>query len=237
MPPQQTLNLPNSPTRQQNLLYILILIASPIINLFVNSLIYSDVHKISLRGTHEFGRFDWFFGASSFLLGCVLFLLGINLAHTLLAHHQRHARKSLFAFGLFSTLYLVINLFTISYGIFKFKVQSFYLLAISIGVYLSLNIIFMFWYWFIDYPSQVHKLHHPESIPEICFPRHSDHPGGWLPNIFNYLYFAVLTSNTLGPPEDHSPAGQNARVVVLLHSSLMLIVLVIFVSRAINTLS
>jgi hypothetical protein len=81
------------------------------------------------------------------------------------------------------------------------------------------------------------ELHHPESIPEICFPRHSYHPGGWLPNIFNYFYFAVLTSNTLGPPEDHSPAGQNARVVVLLHSSLMLIVLVIFVSRAINTLS
>jgi hypothetical protein len=58
-----------------------------------------------------------------------------------------------------------------------------------------------------------------------------------LPYIFNYFYFAVLTSNTLGPPEDHSPAGQRARVVVLLHSSLMLIVLLIFVSRAINTLS
>jgi hypothetical protein len=237
MPPQQTFNSQNLPTRQQNLIYILILIASPIINLLVNSLIYSDFHKIALRGTHEFGLFDWIFGASSFLFGCVLFLLGLNLSHTLLAHRQRHVRKSLFAFGLFSSLYLIINLFTITYGIYKFKVQSFPLIGVSICVYLSLNIIFIFWYWFIDYPSQVRKLHQPETIPELCFPQHSYHPDGWLPNIFSYLYFAILTSNTLGPPEDHSPAGQNARVVVLLHSSLMLIVLVIFVSRAINTLT
>lgn len=213
------------------------LIASPILNLLVNSLIYSDFQKISLRGTHEFGRFDWILGGSSFLFGCALFLLGVNLCHTLLAHHQRHIRKSLFAFGLISTFYLIINLFTVSYGIFKFKVESFFLLGVSICMYISLNIIFMFWYWFIDYPSQVQKLHHPESIPEICFPHHSHHPNGWLPDLFSYLYFAVLTSNTLGPPEDHSPVGQSARVVVLLHSSLMLVVLVIFVSRAINTLT
>lgn len=230
----QTLHVQHLPTRQQNLVSILILIASPILNLFVNSLLNSEFHRISLRGAHEFGFFTWAFGASSFLLGCVLFLLGINLTHALLAHHQRHARKSLFAFGLFSTLYLILNLLTVSYGIFKFEMQSFYLLVVSICVYISLNIIFLFWYWFIDYPTQVHKLHHPESRTEICFPQQAM---GSLPNIFNYLYFAVLTSNTLGPPEDHSPAGQNARVVVLLHSSLMLVVLVIFVSRAINTLA
>jgi hypothetical protein len=53
----------------------------------------------------------------------------------------------------------------------------------------------------------------------------------------DYLYFTVLTSNTLGPPENHSPAGQKAKLLVLLHSVVMLIVLVIFVSRAINTLT
>jgi hypothetical protein len=233
-----TLHLHHLPTREQNLLYILILIASPIINLLVNSLIYTDFRMISLRGDHEFGLLNWIFGASSFLLGSALILLGINLAHTLLAHQQRHTRKSLFAFGLISTLYLIINLLTVSYGIFAFKVQSFFLLLVSICVYISLNIIFLFWYWFVDYPAQVRRLHHPESTPEICFPRSSHRPGNtWLPNVFDYLYFAVLTSNTLGPPEDHSPAGGKARVVVLLHSSVMLVVLVIFVSRAINTLS
>jgi hypothetical protein len=77
---------------------------------------------ISLRGAHEFGLYNWIFGASSFLLGSVLFFLGINLAHTLLVRHKGHIRKCLFAFGLISTLYLIINLLTVSYGIFAFKV-------------------------------------------------------------------------------------------------------------------
>ncbi|MFM9046703.1 MAG: hypothetical protein ACKOOC_04170 [Cyanobium sp.] len=237
MAPQTTLHLHHLPTREQNLVYILILIASPIINLIVNSLIYADFHLISKQGVHGFDRFNMIFGASSVLLGCVLILLGINLAHTLLARQQRHTRHTLFAFGLISTAYLISNLLTITYGIFEFKVQSVFLLLVSVGVYISLNIIFLFWYWYVDYPSQVRRLHHPESTPEIHFPASSHHPGGWVPNVGDYLYFTVLTSNTLGPPEDHSPAGKKARVVVLLHSSVMLVVLVIFVSRAINTLS
>ncbi|MEB3325830.1 MAG: hypothetical protein VKM17_10930 [Cyanobacteriota bacterium] len=234
---QPTLSLHHLPTREQNLFYILVLIASPIINLLVSSLVYTDFRMISLKGHHEFGLFNWFFACSSFLLGGVLILLGLNLAHTLLARHQRHARKSLLAFGLVSSLYLLINLLTISYGILEFKVQSLFLLLVSICVYISLNIIFLFWYWYVDYPSQIRRLHHPESIPEICFPMSAHSQQSWVPNVLDYLYFTVLTSNTLGPPENHSPAGQKAKLVVFLHSVVMLIVLVIFVSRAINTLT
>lgn len=234
---RQTFHLHHLPSREQNLFYILILIASPIINLFVNSLVYTDFRIISLKGTHSLSLFNWFFGFSSLLFGCVLILLGINLSHALLARHQRHTRKSLFVFGLFSSLYLLINLLTISYGIFEFKVQSLFLLLVSMCVYISLTIIFLFWYWYVDYPSQVRRLHHPESTPEICFPSSSHNGASWVPNFFDYLYFTVLTGNTLGPPENHSPAGRKAKTVVSLHSLVMLIVLVIFVSRAINTLS
>lgn len=163
-------------------------------------------------------------------------MLGINLAHALLAR-QRKTRKSLFLFGLASSLYSSLNLLTISYGIFVFKVQSLFLLIVSICSYLSLNIIFLFWYWYVDYPSQIRRLQHPESTPELCFPGNTEHAHAWLPSFWDYLYFAILTSNTLGPPENHSPAGRKARLVVALHSLVMLIVLVIFVSRAINTLS
>ncbi|MEB3193746.1 MAG: hypothetical protein VKO19_01310 [Cyanobacteriota bacterium] len=225
------------PTRQQTLFYVLILIASPILNLLVSSLVFRDVRQIALKGAHGLGSLNWFFGISSFLMGCLLLLLGLNLAHTLLGHHPRHSRKSLFAYGVVSSLYLLINLLTISYGIFAFKVQSLLLLVVSICSYLALNILFVFWYWFVDYPSQIRRLHHPESTPELCFPSNSHTPPNWLPNVFDYLYFAVLTSNTLGPPESHSPAGPKARAVVLVHSLVMLVVLVIFVSRAINTLS
>lgn len=234
---QPTLHLHHLPTKGQNLFYILILIASPIINLLVNSLVYTDLRMISLRGAHSFGLFNWFLGLSGFLLGCVLILLGVNLAHTLLASHQRHTRKSLLAFGLVSSLYLLSNLLTISYGILEFKVQSLFLLLVSVCVYVSLNIIFLFWYWYVDYPSQIRRLHHPESPAEISFPRTANRDQGWAPNVLDYLYFTILTSNTLGPPENHSPSGQKAKVVVLFHSIIMLVVLVIFVSRAINTLT
>lgn len=237
MTQQPTLHLHHLPTREQNLFYTLILIASPLLNLFVNSVVYTDFRLISLRGSHEFGFFNWVFAISGFLLGGLLLLLGVNLAFNLVARHQRHTRRSLLAFGLFASLYLILNLLTISYGIFAFKVQSLFLLFISICVYVSLNINLFFWYWFIDYPSQIRRLRHPESSTEITFPAGPQQQHGWLPNGLDYLYFTILISNTLGPPENYSASGQKAKLVVLLHSVLMLVVLVIFISRAINTLA
>jgi hypothetical protein len=46
-----------------------------------------------------------------------------------------------------------------------------------------------------------------------------------------------MTSNTLGPPENHSPSGSRVKVLQLLHSSLMLVLLGILISRAVNTLN
>jgi hypothetical protein len=233
---KQSFDLHHLPPRGQTFFYLLILIASPIINLGVNSLIYTDFRLISLKGKHAFGTYHWLFGISSFLLGALVILLGINLAHALLARH-RQARQSLLLFGLVSSLYLGINLLTVSYGIFEFKVQSLFLLVVSMCVYISLNITFLFWYWYVDYPSQIRHLRHPECRPEICFPDNADHTPGWLPNVWDYLYFAILTSNTLGPPENHSASGRRVKFVVLMQSLVMLIVLVVFISRAINTLT
>jgi len=236
MASEQPLHLHHLPSREQNIFYLLILVVSPIINLGLNSLIYTDLRLISLKGTHAFGFYHWLLGLSGFLFGCAATLLGINLAHVLMSRH-RQTRKTLLIFGLVTSLYLGINLLTICYGIFAFEVQSLFLLGVSICVYISLNITFLFWYWYLDYPSQVHHLHHPATIPEICFP---DQPGKTdrdLPSVWDYLYFVILTSNTLGPPEGHLPAGRKAKLLVMIHSLVMLIVLVIFVSRAINTLS
>ncbi len=235
MAAKQPIPLHHLPTRDQNIFYILALIACPLINLGLNSLVFTDFRLIALKGTHSFGLFNWVLGLSSLLLGLVVILLGINLEHTLQSR-QRKTRKSLLIFGIASSLYLFTNLLTIIYGIFEFKIQSMFLLIVSICVYVSLSITFVFWYWYLDYPSQLRRIHHPESTPEICFPDNMAKEQGWLPSFWDYLYFVILTSNTLGPPENHSPAGRKAKVVVLLHSVVMLIVLVIFISHAINTL-
>ncbi|MFN9058207.1 MAG: hypothetical protein ACK5W5_14680, partial [Cyanobacteriota bacterium] len=219
------------PTRGDNIFYILTAIFSPAINFLIHHFVYAHGGGINIVGV-----LSWFLAFSPLLLNGVLILLLINILHAALGLHHRQSRKTLLAFGVFSSLYLIINLITITYGIVKFRIQSLDLLLVSISVYASINLIFVFWYWYFDYPSQLRRLQHPGATPEICFPISSRKGENWVPGFLDYLYFSILTSNTLGPPENHSPAGQKAKSVVLLHSLVMLVVLVIFLSRAINTL-
>jgi hypothetical protein len=84
----------------------------------------------------------------------------------------------------------------------------------------------------------VRHLHHPDHLCQIIFPREAASANGhWLPGCLDYVYFTVMTSNTLGPPENHSPVGRRVKLLQLLHSTLMLVLLVIVISRAVNTLS
>jgi hypothetical protein len=50
------------------------------------------------------------------------------------------------------------------------------------------------------------------------------------------VYLTVLSSNTLGPPENHQLFGARIKLLALVQSSLMLALMVIVVARAINTL-
>lgn len=170
-------------------------------------------------------------------MGSLLVLLGLNIAH-LAMKSQRRIRHTLFFFGLFSSLYLITNLISIAYGIFAYRIQSGFLLAISFGIYVSVNIIFLFWYWYVDYPGQIRRIKHPESPVQIAFPA-SGAPGkdGSLPNAIDYLYLTIMVSNTLGPPENHCASGTKAKLIQIIHSTIMMVLLVIFISRAINTLA
>lgn len=224
------------PSKQQNIFYICVLIASPLINLSVRSLVQIDSNHATDQANPIAAIVNHILVASGFLLGAILVLLGINIAQALMLRHRK-ARRSLLIFGILSSSYLLTNLLTICYGIYAFKIQSYLLLVISACIYASVNIIFLFWYWYIDFPTQIRRLRHPESDVELEFPRPKQPTHAWLPDFFDYLYFTVMASNTLGPPENHSPNGRAIKTVLLLHSVTMLILLVIFVSRAINTLS
>ena len=192
------------PRPAQNLPYLVALAGAPLINLAISINSFHHFHSVTGR---KLPINHWIFSVSEFVLGGILLLLTINLLRTLLlGHHQ--IRKTLFAFGILSTLDLLLNLVTITTGIYSFKLGSFYLLLIASGLYCSLNLIFLFWYWFIDYPGQVRHLHHPDHLCQIIFPREAVSANGrWLPGCLDYLYFTVMTSNTLGAPENHSPVG------------------------------
>ncbi|KEF40846.1 MAG: hypothetical protein ER33_14810 [Cyanobium sp. CACIAM 14] len=225
------------PRRAQNLQYIFALALSPLVNVTVSATMFERLRHLAEHGGRLLPEEHWIFSLSQFVLAGILLFLGVNLIRILVLGHQR-IRRTLLVFGLLASLDLLLNLMAVAYSIYSFRVGSFFLLATSAGIYLSLNLTFFFWYWYVDYPTQVRHLHDPDHPCAIVFP--SETAAGQhrrLPAPIDYLYFTLMTSNTLGPPENHSPVGPMIKVLQLFHSSVMLVLLVLIVSRAVNTLS
>jgi hypothetical protein len=234
--PHQAVALHHLPTHGQNTFYLSFLIFSPILNLSLNTFLFEDFRRSTADSSQSLPLPDAVLQLSGILMGSILFLVGLNIT-LLIMRHRRRIRHSLLLFGLFSSLYLATNLISIAYGIFAYKIQSSFLLAISLGIYISINIVFLFWYWYVDYPGQVRHLNHPESSLQITFPTSgTSAKEAWLPGFIDYLYLTIMVSNTLGPPENHSTFGSKAKLIQMIHSVIMLLLFVIFISRAINTL-
>jgi hypothetical protein len=234
--PRQPVALHHLPSHGQNVFYLSFLILSPVLNLCLNTLLFEDFRQSIVHGAHHPPTPNGLMELSGMLMGGILFFAGVSIA-LLIRRNRRRIRHSLFLFGLFSSLYLITNLISIAYGIFAYQIRSVFLLGISLGVYISLNIVFLFWYWYTDYPGQVRHLHHPESPLQIAFPSNgTSTPEASLPGFIDYLYVTIMVSNTLGPPENHSACGSKAKLLQMIHSVIMLMLLVIFISRAINTL-
>jgi len=232
----KVLTLHHLPGRRDNFVYISLVALAPLINLWISGYIFRYSSRSLSLHSEMFGE-HWILGVSEFVIEGIGILIFINLI-TNFFHRRSPLRKTLALLGILSTLDLFLNIVTLIYGIYHFKIASYVLLVISTGLYLSLNLIFLFWYWYVDYPTQVRRLHHPEFNSEILFPGNSTTTSiHWVPKPIDYLYFTVMTSNTLGPPENHSPSGMRVKLLQLVHSSLMLVLLVIFVSRAVNTLA
>ncbi len=233
-------SLHHLPNRKTNTVYILALTLSPIINMIVRwitfQLYWSDPAN-SLRAEKVVPPDHWVFTNLSSVLEVILVIMAVVMVKSII-HRVRFFRKILLSFGILATIDLMLNLIAIIIGIYSFKVGSFLLLGFSAGIYTSLNLVFFFWYWYDDFPTQVRRLIYPDAPCSIWFPREAiDSNARLVPTALDYLYFTVLSSNTMGPPENHSVIGGKAKILQLMQSSAMLILLVIVVSRAINTLN
>ena len=232
-------HLHHLPNRKTNTVYILALTISPIVNILVRwitfELYWSDPAN-AIRGQPVVPPDHWVFTILSSGLEAILVIMALALIKSIV-HQVRYFRRLLLTFGVLATVDLALNLIVVNIGIYTFRVGSFLLLGLSTGIYISLNLVFFFWYWYTDFPTQVRRLIHPETPCSIWFPREAvESNPRWVPSALDYLYFTVMTSNTLGPPENHTVLGNKAKILQLMQSSAMLILLVIVVSRAINTL-
>ena len=159
-------------------------------------------------------------------------------------------RRDVSFFGFLATLQLVSNLIVINLAIYLVSIASYELLCESIALYFSINLIFLFWYWFLDYPLRHKRLmlvgtdgNNGIGIPlGILFPEEAmerDLSGSdvWTPGLVDYVFFTLVSSNTFGSPEGHGVIGSRLKWTQVFHSICMILVFIVIVARAINTLA
>ena len=240
---------PHQPRAGQNLVYILALAFSPLLNLIVQGQLSARFAASTAAGTLWFTRpitllkglgSEWSVSLSSvhgLVLSAALILLLILMVRTCV-HRVPHVRQLLGVFGVACSLDLLINIAFLNAAVYHLKLASYQLLIQAMVFYMSLNLIFFFWYWYVDYPRQLQACACSDDRPEIRFPEQTESPtANWLPRPVEYLFFTALASNTLGPPEGHAVLGSRVKWLQMAHTATALIIFLILVARAINTLN
>ena len=159
-------------------------------------------------------------------------------------------RRDVRFIGLLATIQLASNLVAINLAIYLINIDSYELLGESFALYFSINLVFLFWYWFFDYPLRYQRLMLdgidgkdgiwiPLGIlfPEEALERSVSGPGAWAPALVDYVFFTLISSNTFGCPEGHGIIGSRLKWTQIVHTICMTLVFIVIVARAINTLT
>lgn len=207
-----------------------LLLLSPLINLLINRALDQVWHQQN-RPLVPLAPGHWLFTLSTVLVA----VIGAVLALWLLQRWQRpgpRARQLLAMLGVITTLQALLNGVLVLVAISLLNLGSVQLLLIGTGLYGVLNAIALFWYWCLDHPGfGSGRQEAGARRGTVVFPE--GERGG---SVLDYLYLTVLSSNTLGPPENHQLLGAPTKLLALAQSSVMLALLVVVVARAINTL-
>ncbi len=147
--------------------------------------------------------------------------------------------------GIVTSLQFVANMTSVNVSIYRLHIESYKLLVESLALYVAINLAFVFWYWFFDYPLRVtlHQISSNAYLPQgILFPEEQMeerflNSDNWLPGPIDYLYFTILSSNCFGSPEGHLLVGNRLKTLQIVHTLFMILVFIIIVARAINTLT
>jgi hypothetical protein len=145
------------------------------------------------------------------------------------------------------------NISSESLALYRLNLSSYSLMLESLILYISVTLVFLFWYWLIDNPPRFQgglweQRHVDQPTPALSTPygivfpeetlerfvQQSDH---WKPSFIDYLYFTILCSNCFAPPEGHLLVGNSIKKLHVLHSMTMIVVFIVMLARAINTLN
>lgn len=235
--------------------YLGALLLSALIDLLLRARLFFD---LDMRKVLEHSLYRWllelferfYFGVLAIFL--LFFLIRILPA---ILGNRTLSRGTMKRFGALATIQLLANLAAVNMAIFLVDIASYELLIESLALYASINLIFLFWYWFFDYPLRSQRLvsvgaaasgisgNRGRGIPlGILFPEEAleldiDGSDFWTPKLVDYVFFTLVSSNTLGSPEGHGVIGDRLKWTQIVHTICMTLVFIVIVARAINTLT
>ena len=230
--------------------YVGALLVSSLIDLLLRHRLFFDlVHASKLTGATA--AFDLAAIALIYRLALAAFWLFfvVKIVPELLCR-KSPSRAVLRLFGVLATLQFLTNLLAINVAIVVANVNSYELLLEAIALYFVIGLVFVYWYWYLDYPlrgkalqlsdgDQKSSLNIPPGVlfPEESFEEFAFGTNRWTPGFVDYLFFAMVAGNTFGAPEGHAVLGSRLKLAHLVHTLCMTGIFIVIVARAINTLS
>ena len=148
-------------------------------------------------------------------------------------------RGALRTIGLLATAQFLDNLVLIFIDLIGTNMKSYQLLIEGIILYFTIAFIFVFWYWFFDYPgrNKVLPSEIPANVNRISFPEEmASGANNWQPGLLDYFFLAMVAGINLGIAEGHSLMGSRLKVAHLFHTLCMSGIFIIIVARAIDTM-
>lgn len=230
--------------------YLFALLLSSLIDLLLRARLLFDL-DLYKPSHYQFSAHLLKFLVGGYFLVLTTFLMFflVKILPSIIRHGSLD-RRDIWLLGFLATIQLASNIIVINLAIYLVNIASYELLCESIALYFSINLIFLFWYWFLDYPLRHQRLmlvgtdgKNGIGIPlGILFPEEAlerDLSGSdiWTPVLVDYVFFTLVSSNTFGSPEGHGVVGSRLKWTQVFHTICMILVFIVIVARAINTLT
>ena len=153
--------------------------------------------------------------------------------------HYRLARRISFVLLGIVTASLVLRVFFLIATLSGRSVSTLSVLVDAVLIWVSNVVTFAVWYWEIDGGGPAERTMDAHASEDFLFPQIDQQDGkraiGWAPSFLDYLFLAFTTS-TAYSPTDTPVLSRRAKILTVVQSLLSLVVLLVLVGWAVNTL-
>jgi uncharacterized membrane protein len=153
--------------------------------------------------------------------------------------HYRLARRISFVLIVVVTLSVAISVFLLVTTLAERQTSPMSVLVDAALIWMSNVVTFAVWYWEIDGGGPAERRTDFHTSEDFLFPQMAEQDGkqatGWSAGFIDYLFLAFNTSTAFSPT-DTAVLSPRAKVLTMVQSLLSLVIVLVLVGWAINTL-